>query len=73
MQILVKVVIRTHFELESIKDQIALIKTLTSHIDIAQLSEKELDKDYKTMLMKAEKTGRNLEEKLESLNKILNN
>lgn len=67
-------VIKTLFELESIKDQLALLSSLTSHIDIEEYQEKEeLNPDYEKLLIKMNNTAKNLKDKLDTLNILLNN
>ncbi len=65
--------IRTIFELESIKDQLALIESATSHIDLDGFGEKELDADYKRLLLKLDNSAKNLKEKFEKIKHILDN
>lgn len=66
-------IIATPFELESVKDQIALLRVLSSHIDIDELKTRELDRDYEKLLEKMNKSAQNLEEKYQHLKKLLDN
>ncbi len=66
-------VVKTIFELQSIKDQLALIASLTSHIDPEKYREVEMEEDMKKLLTKAENLSKNLKEKLDALKNILDN
>lgn len=67
-------VIRTHFELESLRDQLALIKSLGSHINLDEHVYKEdVDPDLEKLLKKMDTSVRNLNEKYEELKKLLDN
>lgn len=63
-------VIRTLFELESIKDQLALIESLISHLSI---EDEITEADIKKILTKLNNHSKNLTEKLELLKKNINN
>lgn len=72
-------VVPTHFELESLKDQLSLIGAFISHINWEEFAQKKeeapesLDIDYVVLLEKMEKTTVNLKQKYTNLKTILNN
>lgn len=61
-------VVPSVFELNSIKDQLALLKALSSHID---LDREERDPEYEQLLVKMNNTIRNLRERHDELKKLL--
>lgn len=63
--------IRTVFELNSIKDQLSLIAALSSHIDFDNIEDRELDEEYTRLLTKMNNTTANLKEKYEEIKKLL--
>lgn len=69
-------IIRNLFELDSIKDQLALLKMLTAHIDLDKYAEgiqTSPESDYKILLEKMENVTRNLTTKKDDLENLLNN
>lgn len=69
-------VIRNLFELDSVKDQLALLKMLTSHIDLERYMggiPESHESDYKILLEKMETVTKNLKTKKEDLENLLNN
>lgn len=64
-------VVRTIFELNSIKDQLSLLAALTSHIEFENMEEREVEEDYSTLLTKMNNTTKNLKEKYEELKQLL--
>ena len=68
-----QMLVRTIFELQSIKDQLALIDALLSHINLEEVEGKEVDPDYRTLLMKMDKLAKNLREKYKEIKDTLDN
>lgn len=69
-------VIRNLFELDSIKDQLALLNMLTSHINFDNYADglpESSEADYKILLEKMENVVKNLKDKKTNLEDLLNN
>lgn len=65
--------IKTVFELQSIKDRLALLDALLSHINIEEVEGKEVDPDYKKLLLKMDTLAKNLNQKRIEIQNTLDN
>lgn len=63
-------VVPSVFELNSIKEQLALLSALSAHIDFER---EDMEEDLKRMLTKMDNSAKNLQNKYENLKKLLDN